>query len=83
MTYTYCPNCGKTLGEREDGGALRQACEDDACGFIFYNNPVPVVAALVQVDGDVILARNKEWPESHHRLPERGQPQQVPGCCRR
>ena len=28
-----------------------------------WDNPVPVVAAIVEHDGGVILARNKEWPE--------------------
>jgi len=32
-----------------------------ACGFVHYNNPVPVVAAIVEHEGAVILARNKEW----------------------
>lgn len=28
-----------------------------------YDNPTPVVAAIVEHEGDVILVRNKGWPE--------------------
>lgn len=38
----------------------RLAC---ACGFVHWDNPVPVVAAIVEHEGAVILARNKDWPE--------------------
>jgi len=30
---------------------------------VHWDNTVPVVAAIVEHDGGVILARNKEWPE--------------------
>lgn len=30
---------------------------------MYWNNPVPVVAAIVEKDGDVILVRSKGWPE--------------------
>jgi len=33
------------------------------CGYVFWDNPLPVVAAIVEMDGKVVLARNKEWPE--------------------
>ena len=66
--YQYCPQCGKILVEGEDGGAMRQVCPDTACGFIFYDNPTPVVAAIVEYDGYVILARNVGWPESWYGL---------------
>lgn len=42
---------------------MRAACPDAACGFVHWDNPVPVVAALVEVDGRVVLARNVAWPE--------------------
>lgn len=47
-----------------DGGLSRAACPDAACGFIYYDNPTPVVAALVEWRGDVVLIRNKGWPEN-------------------
>lgn len=62
----YCLLCGTPLGEREDGGFLRPACPN--CDYVFYDNPAPVVAAVVEHAGDVILARNKEWPETWYGL---------------
>jgi NADH pyrophosphatase NudC (nudix superfamily) len=46
----------------EDG---RAGC---ACGYVHWDNPVPVVAAIVEHEGAVILARNKEWPEKMYGL---------------
>lgn len=57
-TYKYCPACAAPLAARADDARL--AC---ACGFVHWDNPVPVVAAIVEHDGAVILARNKDWPE--------------------
>lgn len=36
---------------------------DDQCGFVHWNNPVPVVAAIVEYEGKVLLARNAAWGE--------------------
>ncbi len=44
----------------EHGGAQRLAC---GCGFVHWDNPVPVVAAIVEHEGGVILARNRSWPD--------------------
>jgi len=38
------------------------------CGYVHWDNPVPVVAAIVEHEGAVILARNKEWPEKMYGL---------------
>ena len=43
-------------------------CLDDTCGFIFYDNPTPVVAAIVEYEGKIILARNVAWPETWYAL---------------
>lgn len=56
--YRYCPACAAPLAARALDARL--AC---ACGFVHWNNPVPVVAAIVEHEGAVILARNKDWPE--------------------
>ena len=47
----------------EAGSARRAACPVEACGFVHWDNPVPVVAALVEFDGRILLARNVAWPE--------------------
>ena len=58
--FRFCPRCAAPLAEAEHGGAKRLAC---ACGFVHWDNPVPVVAAIVEHERGVILARNKDWPE--------------------
>ena len=66
VTPTYCLRCATPLVEREDSGLKRAACPK--CDYVFYDNPAPVVAALVEHEGDVILARNKGWPETWYGL---------------
>ena len=61
MIYKSCPQCGAELVEAKIGGHERQKCP--ACGFVFWDNPIPVVAAIVEREGKVILTRNKGWPE--------------------
>ena len=58
----FCPKCAAPLGEREIEGHARKACTP-ACGFVHYDNPVPVAAGLVQVGDRFVLARNARWPE--------------------
>ncbi len=59
----FCPFCASALETRTVDGVERRACPDAACGFVNWDNPVPVVAALVEHEGSIILARNHEWPE--------------------
>ncbi len=51
------------LVTREIDGRLREACQSDSCPFVLWDNPTPVVAAIVEHEGDVILVRNVGWPE--------------------
>lgn len=62
-TYTYCPQCCKKLETRIIEGRERRVCPSRECGFVFWDNPLPVVAAIVEFKGRVILARNTAWPE--------------------
>lgn len=65
--YLYCPYCAKPLVERTDlpgdDARSRRACADDQCGFVHWNNPVPVVAAIVEYERKILLARNAAWGE--------------------
>jgi NADH pyrophosphatase NudC (nudix superfamily) len=63
MKYTYCPKCGSPLVEAELGGRSRQKCSSESCDHVFWNNPTPVVAAVVEHEGNVILVQNVGWPE--------------------
>jgi NADH pyrophosphatase NudC (nudix superfamily) len=62
--YRYCPQCATPLAwlsRLEDSGeVLRLRCP--ACDFVHWNNPTPVLAAIVQVGEQVLLARNAAWP---------------------
>ncbi|MEW5756478.1 MAG: NUDIX domain-containing protein [Pseudomonadota bacterium] len=64
----YCPECASTLEVRRIDGVERKACVSSACGFVYWDNPVPVVAALVQYQGKILLARNVQWPEGMFSL---------------
>jgi NADH pyrophosphatase NudC (nudix superfamily) len=59
----FCPRCGSELGTRPIDDTDRIACPDEGCGYVFWNNPVPIVAAIVEMDGKVVLVRNHGWPE--------------------
>lgn len=61
--FRFCPCCAEPLaliGHMEDGG-FTQRLRCAACGFTHWNNPTPVLAAIVEVDGLVLLARNAAW----------------------
>ena len=62
--YRYCPVCGTGLETRPVDGIDRKACPSEKCGWVLWDNPVPVVAALVEIDGMILLARNRLWPEN-------------------
>ncbi|MGZ3418193.1 MAG: NUDIX domain-containing protein [Polyangiales bacterium] len=60
----YCPRCATPLEMREHAGRSRACCPQEGCGFVFWDNPLPVVAAIVEHEGNVILVRNHGWPEN-------------------
>ncbi len=62
--FRFCPVCATPLamiGMEEDGG-FTQRLRCPACGFTHWNNPTPVLAAIVEMDGQILLARNAAWP---------------------
>ncbi len=64
----FCPQCAKPLLTEMRGGKERAVCPDAGCGYIFWNNPAPVVAAIVERAGKVVLVRSHGWPESWYGL---------------
>jgi NAD+ diphosphatase len=70
--YQFCPRCASRLVARvdadHDGGRMRHVCPDPACGYVHWNNPLPVVAAIVEYEGRVLLARNAAWAEGMFAL---------------
>lgn len=64
--YNYCPHCAtplRLLAQEEDGGPkTRLRCP--ACAWTHWNNPTPVLAAIIEMpdrEGRVLLARNAAW----------------------
>ncbi len=58
----YCLHCGHELSIRQINGRDYRACSAEGCDYVFWDNPLPVVAAIIEHDGKVLLARNKMWP---------------------
>ena len=60
----FCPKCATPLVDTIIDDVARKVCENEQCHFVYWNNPIPVVAALVEHEGEIILARNSRWPKS-------------------
>jgi NADH pyrophosphatase NudC (nudix superfamily) len=66
----FCPVCASGLEAvvaLEDGGE-KQRLRCPACGWTHWNNPTPVLAAVVECtdrEGRILLARNAAWT---HRM---------------
>ena len=68
--FRFCPQCATPLqwiSQAEDGGdKSRLRCP--ACDFTHWNNPTPVLAAVIEYHGQVLLARNAAWPGKMYAL---------------
>lgn len=60
----FCPLCGNRITARDINGIEREACSSKTCPFVNWDNPTPVVTAIVELDGKVVMIRNKGWPEN-------------------
>ena len=59
----FCPQCATPLQwvtAQEDAGEV-QRLRCPACNWTHWNNPTPVLAGIVQYNGQVLLARNAAW----------------------
>jgi len=63
MREKFCPWCGSELAIAEVDGKRRPRCTAATCDYVFWDNPTPVVAAIVELGDAVILVRNQGWPE--------------------
>jgi NAD+ diphosphatase len=59
----FCPQCGQKLVLADVDGRERLKCTSPSCDFVHWDNPTPVVAAIVEMDDCIVLTRNKGWPE--------------------
>ncbi|PPE69820.1 NUDIX domain-containing protein [Caldimonas thermodepolymerans] len=64
--FRFCPCCAtplQWLTLPEDGGE-RKRLRCVACGYTHWNNPTPVLAAIIEMperEGRILLARNAAW----------------------
>ena len=65
-TARFCLSCGTALASivaQEDSGP-KQRLRCPSCGWTHWNNPTPVLAAVIECsdrDGRLLLARNAAW----------------------
>jgi NADH pyrophosphatase NudC (nudix superfamily) len=62
--FKFCPQCATPLefiAQLEDGGE-KERLRCVACGYTHWNNPTPVLAAVVEYQGKILLAQNAAWP---------------------
>ena len=66
IDYRFCPVCSTGLQPTEtlEDGGLKTRLRCPACQWTHWNNPTPVLAAIIECadqDGRVLLARNAAW----------------------
>jgi NADH pyrophosphatase NudC (nudix superfamily) len=70
QAFKFCPQCATPLAwitQDEDGGPkARLRCP--ACDYTHWNNPTPVLAAVIEYGGNILLARNAAWPGKMYAL---------------
>lgn len=59
----YCPQCASPMQQLNIDNAKRYQCTNENCSYMHWNNPIPVVAALVRNETHYIIARNVKWPK--------------------
>jgi len=60
--FRFCPRCRSELTTRTRGGRPRLMCPNPDCGFVHWDNPVPIAAAIVERDDGVVLVRSRGAP---------------------
>ena len=68
--FKFCPQCATPLewiAQMEDGGE-KQRLRCVSCGWTHWNNPTPVLAAIVQYEDKILLARNAAWTHKMYAL---------------
>jgi len=56
----FCPFCSHKIITKKEGDVLREFCPD--CKIYFYDNPLPVVSAIVLKDRNVLLVKRRNPP---------------------
>ncbi len=64
----YCSTCGNPLKQEIRDDRERLVCGSDSCDYVFWNNPTPVLAAIVQQGSNVILVQSIGWQKHWYAL---------------
>jgi NAD+ diphosphatase len=69
----FCPSCATSLAwiVRDEDGGEKSRLRCGACDWTHWNNPTPVLAAVVECidrDGRLLLARNAAWKQGMFAL---------------
>ena len=68
--FKFCPHCATPLAwiarMEDSGNTERLRCP--ACDYTHWNNPTPVLAAVIEYQGQILLARNAAWPGKMYAL---------------
>lgn len=68
--YRFCPQCATALqliAQPEDGGP-KERLRCPACAWTHWNNPTPVLAAVIEYQDRILLARNAAWTHKMYAL---------------
>jgi NAD+ diphosphatase len=68
--FRFCPSCATPLAliaQAEDGGE-KERLRCGGCGWTHWNNPTPVLAAVIQYQDQILLARNAAWKGKMYAL---------------
>jgi len=64
--FKYCPKCASDMAP---GPEQYNACSSATCEFVQYENPTPVVAAVIEYgENQVLLGHNRAWPKNWFAL---------------
>ena len=79
-TFKFCPDCATPLAwlAADEAGGAKSRWRCTACAFVHWNNPTPVLAAVVEIAGGehenaehagkILLARNAAWSGKFYAL---------------
>lgn len=61
--FKFCPVCSAPFETGKEFNVTKKSCTNSSCGYVFYDNPDPIVAGIVQLGNDIVMVQNIGWPE--------------------
>lgn len=58
--FRYCPLCSAELFQKKVDLHQRLVCP--VCGYVYYNNPIPACAVILEKDKKILLCQRKYPP---------------------